>query len=263
VLYQLELRRQESRRRDSNPQQPAEKAKDPPSAQQADMKLSRCGGQRQSIDAAARPGFEPGAPGSGPGVVPVPPPRTVLVGHGSGREDSNLRHPLCGRGGLAADLLVVRWSWCCRSRASWSRTTSSRGISAVPSPSGSRPSCTWSRKCSNLLLPGFNRPLHHQSFRTVEPAAGLEPTAPRVRTECPSTRTSPAWRCCVGGGSRTLTFDMGCRRAARDTTPTGDAGLRGLVWSAGVEPASSAWRAEILEPLNDDHVAARGGLEPP
>ena len=25
----------------------------------------------------------------------------------------------------------------------------------------------WSRKRSNLLLPGFNRPLHHQSFRTV------------------------------------------------------------------------------------------------
>ncbi len=25
----------------------------------------------------------------------------------------------------------------------------------------------WSQERSNLLLPGFNRPLHHQSFRTM------------------------------------------------------------------------------------------------
>ena len=27
--------------------------------------------------------------------------------------------------------------------------------------------CVWSQERSNLFLPGFNRPLHHQSFRTV------------------------------------------------------------------------------------------------
>lgn len=104
----------------------------------------------------------------------------------STREESNLRHPLCERGGLPLTYSSLV------GRASWSRTTSSRVISAVPSPSGSRPSCrrgrsrtssrlrvvqvryrlrhasmVWSQERSNLLLPGFNRPLHHQSFRTV------------------------------------------------------------------------------------------------
>lgn len=27
--------------------------------------------------------------------------------------------------------------------------------------------CWWSQERSNLLLPGFNRPLHNQSFRTM------------------------------------------------------------------------------------------------
>ena len=27
--------------------------------------------------------------------------------------------------------------------------------------------CWWSQERSNLLLPGFDRPLHHQSFRTM------------------------------------------------------------------------------------------------
>lgn len=53
----------------------------------------------------------------------------------STREESNLRHPPCEGGGLPLTYSSVV------GRASWSRTTSSRGISAVPSPSGSRPSC--------------------------------------------------------------------------------------------------------------------------
>ena len=79
----------------------------------------------------------------------------------------------------------------------------------------------WSQERSNLFLPGFDRPLHHQSFRTVhllenlasegirdsltgegtlaprneqtEPAVGIEPTPSRVLAERPSFRTSPAY----------------------------------------------------------------------
>ena len=55
------------------------------------------------------------------------------------------------------------------------------------------PLVQWSRECSNLPLPGFNRPLRRQSFRTLlrccgvamEPVAGIEPAASRVRAERP------------------------------------------------------------------------------
>jgi hypothetical protein len=150
----------------------------------------------------------------------VPACRPLQLRPQSTRRDSNPRRPPCEGGGLPLTYpsLLVR-------RASWSRTTSCRVISAVPFPSGSRPlvdarglepptacvSCRcasvcatrrWSQERSNLLLPGFNRPLHRQSLRTVSrpvcassemgPAAGIEPAGARVRAECPTFRTSPA-----------------------------------------------------------------------
>ena len=163
----------------------------------------------------------------------------------STREDSNLRHPPCGGGGLP-----LTYSSLSLGRASWSRTTSCRGISAVPSPSGSRPLLLSTREGSNLQPPacragapplaprvgGGPRSARISSCRvstgrsTVRasgpwacsrterskahalagihvtgegtlvlrieqagPAAGVEPAASRVRAECPTVRTSPAW----------------------------------------------------------------------
>ena len=104
----------------------------------------------------------------------------------------------------------------------------------------------WSQERSNLLLPGFNRPLHHQSFETMvggsargprttgdvrvgvkespvfaaggtlEPAAGIEPAASRLR------------------GERPCLQDL----AGRWVAPG--------VWPEGFEPSSPAWRAGIL-----------------
>ena len=121
-------------------------------------------------------------------------------------------------------------------------------------PSGSRPSRrAWSRERSNLHLPGFDRPLHHQSFETMvggsargprttgdvrvgvkespvfaaggtlEPAAGIEPAASRLRGERPC-RQDLAGRCGAGACGR------------RDSNPHPRRGV----------PGSS--------PLDDDHL---------
>jgi hypothetical protein len=134
--------------------------------------LPHCGG----VTGRTRTGFLRGH---------IPACRPLQLRPQSTREESNLRHPLCERGGLPLTYSSLS------GRASWSRPTSSRVISAVPSPSGSRPLCRRGRsrtssrlrvvqvrrRCatrrrrsqerSNLLLPGFDRPLHRQSFRTV------------------------------------------------------------------------------------------------
>ncbi len=134
----------------------------------------------------------------------IPACRPLQLRPQSTREDSNLRHPLCERGGLPLTYSSLP------GRASWSRTTSSRDISAVPSPSGSRPLCRrgrsrtssrlpvvqcatacatrrrWSQERSNLLLPGFNRPLHRQSFRTMGllENRAIEGARPKPRSTC-------------------------------------------------------------------------------
>ena len=97
----------------------------------------------------------------------------------------------------------------------------------------------WSQERSNLLLPGFNRPLHHQSLRTVgllenranegalagfiedegslvlrieqaEPAVGIEPTALGYGPSVLAIRTSPAVVVRVVGGSRTRILSVAC-----------------------------------------------------
>ena len=83
----------------------------------------------------------------------------------------------------------------------------------------------WSRECSNLPLPGFNRPLRRQSFETrcsiaMGPAAGIEPAASRLRGERPYHQD-------LAG----TIFSV-------------------MVWSEGVEPSSAGCRPAVL-PLND------------
>ena len=63
----------------------------------------------------------------------IPACRPLQLRPPSTREESNLRPPPCGGGGLPLTYSSLV------GRAPWSRTTSSRVISAVPSPSGSRP----------------------------------------------------------------------------------------------------------------------------
>jgi hypothetical protein len=99
----------------------------------------------------------------------------------STRRESNPRRPPCEGGGLPLTYSSLV------GRASWSRTTSCRGISAVPSPSGSRPwfadvdagglespaacvSCRCATVCATrrLVVPGVLEP----------PPAGFRPAAP-------------------------------------------------------------------------------------
>ena len=64
--------------------------KEPPSTQQADLSTE--------ASMAARPRFERGPPGSGPGVVPVPPPRIGLDGRtrtSNPRLPTPVRSPNC------------------------------------------------------------------------------------------------------------------------------------------------------------------------
>ena len=60
-------------RRDSNPQ--PQDPKEPLPAPQADDDGVKERDNCSDIALAARPGIEPGLPGSEPGVVPLPPPR--------------------------------------------------------------------------------------------------------------------------------------------------------------------------------------------
>ena len=91
---------------------------------------------------AASPGLEPGPPGSEPGVVPVPPARTVTKrtpkGSGawsrplwSGRRDSNSQPPASDAGAWPVALRPV-------GTHGESRTRTGRGLSAVPLPVGLR-----------------------------------------------------------------------------------------------------------------------------
>jgi hypothetical protein len=102
--------------------------------------------------------------------------------------------------------------------------------------------CAWSRECSNLPLPGFNRPLRRQSFETrcsiaMGPAAGIEPAASRLRGERPYHQD-------LAG----TIFSV-------------------MVWSEGVEPSSPVWRTGILavgrRPRDLHAMDAREGLSPP
>ena len=79
----------------------------------------------------------------------------------------------------------------------------------------------WSRECSNLPLPGFDRPLRHQSFETIGGGAGG-----------------------AGGGDRTRCFSL-TRRASLPSGPRRQVGCW-CVWPEGFEPSSPAWRAGIL-----------------
>ena len=124
----------------------------------------------------------------------------------STREDSNLRHPPCRGGGLPLTYSSAR-------RASWSRTTSSRGIGAVPPRSGSRP--------AQFRGPGSAR-IFSGRFEPAAPPSELQDRAP--------TR---------GPG------DPKCARCGRYLADEGTPGL--VEWvepAAGIEPASSRVRAE-------------------
>ena len=88
----------------------------------------------------------------------------------------------------------------------------------------------WSRECSNLPLPGFNRSLRHQSFETMS-CARLRCTWSRRRGSNPlllayeasvlAIRTSPArCGCGVAGGIRTLIPGVAHRDPRRWTTTT-------------------------------------------
>jgi hypothetical protein len=98
---------------------------------------------------------------------------------------------------------------------------------------GTGASWWWSRQCSNLLLPGFNRPLHRQSLRTL--------ARPGER----------GGRDGAGGGDRTRSLS-GTGRAPCQP------GLAGMGECVGG-----------TSPLNDDHqmddweMDAREGLSPP
>ena len=116
-------------RRDSNPQPPC-KQKEPPSAQQADSNFKERDNCR-GIVVAARPGLEPGPPGSEPGVVPVPPPRTGAASMGLDGEirTPNLRLPMPARCQLRHVQVGTDGGI---------RTRTDGGLSAVPLPVGLR-----------------------------------------------------------------------------------------------------------------------------
>ena len=150
----------------------------------------------------------------------------------STREESNLRHPLCERGGLPLTYSSFV------GRASWSRTTSSRVISAVPSPSGSRP-CVDAEE-SNLQPPACR--------------AGALPLAPRVGGGPRSARISS---CRVSTGRSTVRASgpWACSRTERSKVHalagihvTGEGTLVLRIEqtepAAGIEPAASRVRAE-------------------
>ena len=102
----------------------------------------------------------------------IPACRPLQLRPQSTRRDSNLRHPLCERGGLPL---------------TYSSVVGRRGVEPRSPAISARcrhrlahaPERWWSQERSNLLLPGFNRPLHHQSFRTGA-ACGIEPAASRL-----------------------------------------------------------------------------------
>ena len=106
----------------------------------------------------------------------------------STREESNLRHPLCERGGLPLTYSSLL------GRASWSRTTSSRVISAVPSPSGSRPTGRRgrSRTSGRLRVVQVRYRLRHASV-VVPRSARI--SSCRVSTGRSTIRASGPWAC--------------------------------------------------------------------
>ena len=153
----------------------------------------------------------------------------------STREESNLRHPPCEGGGLPLTYSSLSFG-----RAPWSRTTSCRGISAVPSPSGPRPSLLSTREGSNLQPPACR--------------AGALPVAPRVGGGPRSARISS---CRVSAGRSTIRASgpWTCSRTERAK----EYALAGIHLegegtlvlrieqagpAAGVEPAASRVRAE-------------------
>ena len=145
--------------------------------------------------------------------------------------ESNPRHPPCEGGGLPLTYpsLLVRWGVVesnhivPRHRRGavtvWLTPHGRRGRARAPSGAIQPPtacvSCRcasvcatrrWSQERSNLLLPGFNRPLHRQSFRTVvspgDPTTGgARPCGHHVTGEgTPGLRIG---RDGAGGGDRT------------------------------------------------------------
>ena len=94
----------------------------------------------------------------------------------------------------------------------------------------------WSRECSNLPLPGFDRPLHRQSFETRCVRDG------------------------AGGGDRTRCFSL-TRRASLPSGPRRHGGsLVAMVWPEGFEPSSPAWRAGILAVGRRPHGGCGGAV---
>ncbi len=95
---------------------------------------------------AARPGLEPGPPGSEPGVVPLPPPRMGLAW--SGRRDSNSQPPASDTGALP----VAPRPGVHVGTDGGSRTRTDGGLSAAPLPVGLRQRvrvCRWTVRDSN------------------------------------------------------------------------------------------------------------------
>ena len=130
----------------------------------------------------------------------------------STRRDSNPRLPPCEGGGLPADLLVV-----CVGRRGVEPRRPAVSARCLPHLAHALVR-TWSRECSNLPLPGFDRPLHRQSFETARSALGRRSGRRRGSNPLP-----------LGYGPSVLSFR---------TSPA-------RVWSEGVEPSPSAWGADV------------------
>ena len=132
---------------------------------------------------AARPGFEPGAPASGAGVVPVPPSRTGLV---------MLRVVWTERFELPTSGLRRRRAsscttsrWVLRSTDGGSRTRTDGGLSAAPLPVGLRQQVCRMRTC-------------RMKTRRVD-RAGVEPATFSSRGSCASV-APPAQGMVAGAG---------------------------------------------------------------
>jgi hypothetical protein len=166
----------------------------------------------------------------------------------STREESNLRRPVCKTGGLPLTYSSRVSRIVFSRRASWSRTTSSRGISAVPSPSGSRPVFVV------LVVSGVFEP-PPAGFRPAAPPSELRDHGGKVRPRTKDNRRCSGWsegipglrsgrNSGAGGGDRTRCFSL-TRRASLPSGPRRQV-CCWCVWPEGFEPSSPAWRAGIL-----------------
>ena len=129
--------------------------------------------QLQRHRVAARPGFEPGAPGSEPGVVPVPPSRMVLVLcwwlRWSGRRDSNSQPPVSDAGALP---VAPRPDVLCTDGGI--RTRTDGVLSAAPLPLGYVSRC-----------PEWNRWTARDSNPQPSPCKGVAlPVTPPAQVSC-------------------------------------------------------------------------------